>query len=56
MHTDTFASCKRWECAPATIRISLVPRTEDFLVDNSVTVIDFSLFGVGVLTTLALIP
>lgn len=56
MPTDMPASLRRWERQPATIPISLVLKTEDLSVDNSATVIDFSLCGVGVLTKLALIP
>ena len=45
MHSDTPASLRRWERQPATIPISVVLKTEDFSVDNSATVIDFSLWG-----------
>jgi c-di-GMP-binding flagellar brake protein YcgR len=56
MQTNTPANLRRWERQPATIPINLVLKAEDFKVDNSATIIDFSLRGVGVLTTLALVP
>ncbi len=56
MQTNNRADLRRWERQPATIPISLVLKAEDHKVDNSATVIDFSLRGVGVLTTLALVP
>jgi hypothetical protein len=56
MQTNTPADLRRWERQPTTIQISLVLKAEDDKVDNSASVIDFSLCGVGVLTTLALVP
>ena len=56
MQTDTPANRRRWERQPATIPISLVLKSEDLKVDNSATILDFSLHGMGVLTTLALFP
>lgn len=47
---------RRWERQPATISISLAKDPENLAVDNSATIIDFSLRGVGVVTTLALVP
>ena len=56
MRTNTHANRRRWERQPATIPISLVLKAENLKVDNSATILDFSLHGVGVLTTLALFP
>ena|ERR1035437_10310983 len=56
MQENISANLRRWERQPTTIQISLVLKAEDDKVDNSVSVIDFSLCGVGVLTTLALVP
>ena len=56
MQTNTPANRRRWERQPATIPISLVLKAENLKVDNSATILDFSLRGVGVLTTLALFP
>ena len=56
MEANTSANLRRWERQPATIPISLVLRSEDLKVDNSATILDFSFRGVGVLTTLALVP
>ena len=41
---------------PATIPINLVLKAENLKVDNSATILDFSLGGMGVLTKLALFP
>jgi hypothetical protein len=56
MQTNTPTNLRRWERQPATIPINLVLKSEDLKEDNSATIIDFSLRGVGVLTTLALVP
>ena len=56
MQTNTPANLRQWERQPATIQISLVLKTEDLKVDNSARIIDFSLRGVGILTTIALVP
>jgi len=56
MQTNTPANRRRWERQPATIPISLVLKAENLKVDNSATILDFSLRGVGVLTRLALFP
>jgi c-di-GMP-binding flagellar brake protein YcgR len=56
MQANTSANLRRWERQPTTIQISLVLKAEDDKVDISASVIDFSLCGVGVLTTLALVP
>ena len=56
MQANTSGNLRRWERQPATIPINLVLKAEDLRVDNSATIIDFSLRGVGVLTTLALVP
>ena len=56
MQTNTPADLRRWERQPATIPINLVLKADDLRVDNSATIIDFSLRGVGVLTALALVP
>ena len=56
MEANSRADLRRWERQPATIPISLVLRGEDLKVDNSATILDFSVRGVGVLTTLALFP
>jgi len=47
---------RRWKRQPATIPISLVLKAENLTEDNDATIIDFSLRGVGVLTSLALVP
>ena len=56
MQTNNRTNPRRWERQPATIPINLVLNTEDHKVDNSATVTNFSLGGMGVLTTLALVP
>src|ERR1039458_9058379 len=56
MQTNTSVPPRRWERQPATIPISLVLKAENLTEDNSAGVIDFSLRGVGVLTSLALVP
>jgi hypothetical protein len=56
MPTNNPADRRRWERQPATIPITLTTDTENLKVDNSATIIDFSLRGVGVVTTLALVP
>jgi hypothetical protein len=56
MEANTSANLRQWERQPATIPISLVLKSEDLKVDNSATILDFSLHGMGVLTTLALFP
>ena len=56
MQTNNGPNLRRWERQPATIPINLVLNAEDHKVDNSATVIDFSLGGMGVLTTLPLVP
>ena len=56
MQTNTPADLRRWERQPTTIPINLVLKADDLRVDNSATIIDFSLRGVGVLTALALVP
>ena len=56
MEANTSANRRRWERQPATIPINLVLKAQNLKVDNSATILDFSLRGVGVLTTLALFP
>ncbi|MGO8813489.1 MAG: PilZ domain-containing protein [Terriglobia bacterium] len=56
MQANASGNLRRWERQPATIPINLVLKAEDLRVDNSATIVDFSLRGVGVLTTLALVP
>src|ERR1017187_10921138 len=56
MQANTPTDLRRWERQPATIPINLVLKADDLRVDNSATIIDFSLRGVGVLTALALVP
>lgn len=56
MPTNSPANVRRSERDPATIPISLVLKAETFMVDNSATTIDISLGGMGVRTTLALVP
>jgi hypothetical protein len=55
MRANSSANLRRWERQPATIPISLVLKAENLIEDDAATVIDFSLRGVGVLTTLALV-
>ena len=45
---------RRWERQPAEISISLALLVENLMVDSSAVIVDFSLRGVGVLTTLEL--
>ena len=56
MQANIPADHRRWNRQPATIPISLALDTDNLTVDNSATIIVFSLRGVGVLTTLALVP
>ena len=56
MQTNIPANLRRWERQPATIPINLVLKAENLKVDNSATILDFSPHGMGVLTTLALVP
>jgi hypothetical protein len=56
MQTNNGPNLRRWERQPATIPINLVLNAERHGVDNSATVTDFSVGGLGVLTTLALVP
>jgi hypothetical protein len=56
MQTNNPADHRRWERQPATIPITLAKDTEVITVDKSATIIDFSLRGVGVVTTLTLVP
>jgi hypothetical protein len=56
MQENTHANPRRWERQLTIIPIGLVLKTENLMVDNSATIIDFSLRGAGVLTKLALVP
>ncbi len=56
MPTNIPANLRRWERRPATIPTSFVLKAENLAVDDSAAIIDFSLRGVGVLTTLSLVP
>ena len=56
MQTNNPADRRRWERQSATIPITIAKDTEELKVDNAATIIDFSLRGVGVVTTLALVP
>ena len=56
MQTNTSIPPRRWERQPATMPISLLLKAEDLTEDDAAGVIDFSLRGVGVLTSLALVP
>ena len=56
MQTNNRVNLRRWERQLATIQVSLVLKAEDRKVDNLATITDFSPGGVGVLTTLALVP
>ena len=56
MQTNTSVPPRRWEHQPATMAISLLLKAEDLTEDDAAGVIDFSLRGVGVLTSLALVP
>jgi hypothetical protein len=56
MQTNATVLSRRWERQPATISISLVLKTENLTADDAAGVIDFSLRGVGVLTSLELVP
>lgn len=56
MQTHTSVPPRRWERQPATIPISLLLKAEDLTEDDAAGVLDFSLRGVGVLTSLILVP
>jgi len=56
MQENTPADHRRWERQPATIPIGLAKDPDNLAMDNSASIIDFSLRGVGVITTLALAP
>jgi hypothetical protein len=56
MQTNTFTDLRRWHRQPATVPVTLVLKAENLKVDNSAAILDFSLHGMGVLTTLALFP
>jgi hypothetical protein len=56
MQANAFIVSRRWERQPATIPISLVLKAENLTEDDAAGVIDFSLRGVGVLTSLELVP
>ena len=56
MQTNAPVLSRRWGRQPATIPISLVLKADDSSEDDFAGVIDFSPRGVGVLTTLALVP
>jgi DNA-binding transcriptional LysR family regulator len=56
MQANTPADHRRWERQPAIISIGLAKDPDNLAVDNSATIIDFALRGVGVATTLALVP
>ena len=45
---------RRWERQPAKISISLVQLAENLMADGSAVIFNFSLRGVGVVTTLEL--
>jgi len=56
MRTDTSGIFRRWMRRPATLPRSLVLKAENFIEDHAAIIIDFSLGGVGVLTSRALVP
>ena len=56
MAVSSTATHRRWERQTATIPINLELKAEDLKVDNSATIVEFSMRGVGVLTSLALVP
>ncbi len=56
MPMDSPANNRRWEREPAAIPVSLVLKADHFKRDDSATAIDISLRGVGVRTSLALVP
>jgi hypothetical protein len=56
MPPDNPAKQRRWEREPAAIPISLVLEADHFKRDDSATAVDISLRGVGVRTSLALVP
>lgn len=56
MTANSTAKLRRWERQPTAIPINLVLMAEDLKVDNSASIVEFSMRGVGVLTTLALAP
>jgi len=55
MQVNTSHNRRRWERQPARISFSLVLLAENLMVDSSAIIADFSLRGVGVLTTLELV-
>jgi hypothetical protein len=56
MQTNAPVLSRRWERQPATIPISLVLKAGNLTEDDAAGVIDLSLRGVCVLTTLELVP
>jgi hypothetical protein len=56
METSNAANLRRCEREQATISVSLVLKSEKSRTDPSATTIDISTSGVGVRTTLALVP
>jgi len=56
MPTDNPANSRKWEREPATIQVELILKNDKFKVGHSATTLDVSLQGVGVRTTVALIP
>ena len=56
MRTGTSGNFRRWKRHPATLPSSLVLKAENFIEDHAAFIIDFSVGGVGVLTSLALVP
>jgi hypothetical protein len=54
MQANVSHNRRRWERQPAEISISLVMLAENLMVDSSAVIVDFSLRGVRVLTTLEL--
>ena len=56
MQANTSENLRRWGRQPATIPISLMLTAEDLKEDKSASIVDFTLRGVGVLTSLSLFP
>jgi hypothetical protein len=56
MQTNNPPNVSQWERESATIPIGLVLKAESFKADNSATIMDISLGGMRVQTTLPLVP
>lgn len=56
MQTISAADLRRWEREPVAIRVGLILKADKLTSDTFTATINVSLSGVGVRTTLALVP